>query len=122
MKAFWMALVLGIFLPRPGGAQGSKNLTAAKRKQVETAYHALAKQDLEKQKVDALPTNLLFVRVDVSEKIRSASFGHTTTLLVPAGEVAHPTDPNAATEFYIEYGKSTNAPIRWFGPFKLDTR
>jgi hypothetical protein len=47
--------------------------------------------------------------VDVSERMRSASFGHTTVLLVPP----------SAQEFYVEWGRSTNRPPAWFGPFPV---
>ena len=81
-------------------------------------YHSL--RDIEKHRIAALPTNARFERIDVSDRIRSASFGHSTTLLVPDGVTGHPTNPNRAREFYVEYGPSTNAPGGIFGPFKIE--
>ena len=58
-------------------------------------------------------------RIDVSDRIRSISFGHSTTLLVPAGVTGHPRNPSRARFFYVEYGVSTNAPGAIFGPFVI---
>jgi hypothetical protein len=74
------------------------------------SYHKLASTDLEAKRIASLPPDLdAWTRVDVSEKVRSASFGHTTTLLVS----------KAADTFYVEYGRSTNRPRRYFGPFPV---
>jgi hypothetical protein len=55
-------------------------------------------------------------RIDVTPRMRSASFGHTTTLIVPVPSA----DAGAApTQFWVQYGASTNAPARLFGPFSL---
>jgi hypothetical protein len=139
MKAFWIAMWIGLVAPGLAGAQpeksgpdaakveaakhngdADKKLTPARIRQIEAAYHALPKDALDGKQVETLPTDERFVRIDVSERIRSASFGHKTALLVPAGTVAHPSDPNTATEFYIEHGRSTNTPLRWFGPFSVE--
>jgi hypothetical protein len=74
------------------------------------AYHHLPSTEVEARPVDAPPADVTaWARVDVSAKARSASFGHTTTLLVsPHDDV-----------FYVEYGRSTNRPRRLFGPFRV---
>jgi hypothetical protein len=75
-----------------------------------TAYHQLASADLEAKRIPQLPAEVdAWPRVDVSQKARSASFGHATTLIV---------SPSADT-FYVEYGRSTNRPRRYFGPFAV---
>jgi hypothetical protein len=64
----------------------------------------------------ALPRRVEFARIDVTPRMRSASFGHTTTLIVPVPS----TDAGAASaEFWVEYRRSTNTPARLFGPFPL---
>jgi hypothetical protein len=73
------------------------------------AYRGLTGAEIEAHPIKALPSGLETVRVDVSARFRSASFGHSTTLLVP------PT----GREFYVEYGRSTNKPGGLFGPFTL---
>jgi hypothetical protein len=75
--------------------------------------------EIERHRIAALPINARFVRIDVSDRIRSVSFGHTTTLLVPAGITGRPANPNRARFFYVEYGASTNAPGGIFGPFLI---
>jgi hypothetical protein len=84
-------------------------LTAERRDAVLATWHALTPPEVEAKKIDALPKDLAVERIDVSEKIRSASFGHTTTLLVPTG----------GKEFYVEYGRSTNRPAALYGPFSV---
>lgn len=96
------------------------SLRPANRAAIVHTYRSLQATEIEKHRIAALPTDAHFVRIDVSDKIRSASFGHTTTLLVPAGVTGHPESPNRAHEFYVEYGASTNAPGGIFGPFKIE--
>ena len=93
-----------------GGARadGAK-LTPEREKEAVAAYRKLAAADIDKARVASLPGGLQTVRVDVSEKMRSASFGHTTALLVPV----------KGNEFYVEYGRSTNKPGGLFGPFTI---
>jgi hypothetical protein len=76
------------------------------------AYKALKPQELDAKKIDALPQQA-FRRIEVKQRMRSASFGHSTTLVVPVVE-GHP-----KREFYVEFGKSTNRPGQLFGPFPL---
>ena len=73
------------------------------------AYKALKPDALEAKKVDALPAGG-FRRIEVKQRIKSASFGHSTTLAVPLS------NPN---QFFVEVGKSTNRPAQSFGPFEL---
>jgi hypothetical protein len=48
-------------------------------------------------------------KIDVSPRIRSASFGHKTWLhIAPDG-----------SEFWVEFGKSTNRPAAMYGPFPV---
>jgi hypothetical protein len=79
------------------------------REAVIKAYRAMTPEQIEAKKVEAAPAHITFARVDVSARMRSASFGHTTTLLVPEG----------AREFWVEYGRSTNHPAELFGPFPV---
>ena len=68
---------------------------------------------------DAFADDALFADIDVSTPIRSASFGHTTIVRVPAGVVGAPVDPNRAHTFYVAYGRSTNRESGIFGPFVI---
>ena len=95
-------------------------LTSNRRSAVVGSFNALSNQDI----TDALivtpfGADAAFAQVDVSSRIKSTSFGHSTTLLVPAGTVSKPADPNMQNEFYVAYGPSTNVPARTFGPFEL---
>jgi hypothetical protein len=76
------------------------------------AYHKLGKATVEKKPIATVPDANKLERIDVSERFRSASFGHKTTLLVA---------PDGKT-FYVEYDKSTNAPAKTFGPFDVATK
>ena len=87
-------------------------LPTERKEAVVAAYHALTPPDVEAKKIDALPSGVSFERIDVSAKIRSASFGHTTTLLVPAD----------GKQFFVEYGRSTNRPASLYGPFPVGAK
>jgi hypothetical protein len=110
MRTLIVATLFLIALPTQ--ARSHDALTQEQKQVVVAAYRALAADDLEAKKIDALPEGVPMTRIDVSEKIRSASFGHKTMLLVP---------PDAKT-FYVEYGKSTNRPGALFGPFDARPR
>jgi hypothetical protein len=73
-----------------------------------TAFHALTTEAIEAKAGASVPAGP-WQRIDVSEKIRSASFGHSTTLVVSG----------KSSTFFIEYGRSTNSPAKTFGPFAL---
>jgi hypothetical protein len=111
------AIIAAVFLFTVAGvacaAPHKATVSAEQSKAAVTAYHELKPNELETKKVETLPAGVQVVeRIDVSDKIRSASFGHTTTLLVVAG----------GKEFYVEYGKSTNKPAALFGPFPVATK
>jgi hypothetical protein len=71
------------------------------------AFHAMTAEQVEAKPAAKAPVGKGWVKVDASQKVRSASFGHATTLLV------------SEREFYVEYGKSTNGAAKSFGPFEL---
>ena len=73
------------------------------------AFHKLSSRAVEAKPATPPPDADKLERIDVSAKVRSASFGHTTTLLV------------ARDHFYVEYGRSTNRPKRLYGPFPVGT-
>jgi hypothetical protein len=86
----------------------AQSLTQAQKDAAVATYRALAEHDVEAKPLEAAPSAKVS-RVDVSQRIRSASFGHTTTLLVPDG----------GKQFWVEWGKSTNRPASWYGPFDV---
>lgn len=101
-------------------APATPTLAPARQAALVRSFRSLqARGEIEKHAIAALPVGARFVRIDVSDQIRSKSFGHSTTLLVPAGFTGHPQDPNRARSFYVEYGPSTNAPGGRFGPFRI---
>ena len=76
---------------------------------VQAAYQKLSAQELQAKKTTKQPPKDAR-RIDVSAKIRSASFGHKTWLWVePDGK-----------QFWVEYGRSTNTPAAMYGPFSVD--
>jgi hypothetical protein len=98
-------------------AAAAASLDAAQIEAVRAAYKALASADIEARPAAALPADFDYERIDVSSRMRSASFGHTTTLLVAVPRAAG--DKPSPSEFWVEYGKSTNFPARLFGPFPV---
>ena len=91
-------------------------LEPAQADRVRAAYENLGGAAVEAKPATALPEGVEFARIDVTPRMRSASFGHATTLIVPVSSA----DGGAApTQFWVQYGKSTNAPARLFGPFSL---
>jgi hypothetical protein len=70
------------------------------------SYRELTPQELVTRTTTELPEGF-WTKVDASERIRSISFGHSTTLWVGGGV------------FYVEYGRSTNTPGRLMGPFRI---
>ena len=76
---------------------------------VQGAYQKLTPQELQAKKTTKKPPKDAR-RIDVSAKIRSASFGHKTWLWVePDGK-----------QYWVEYGRSTNTPAAMYGPFSVD--
>ena len=99
-------LFVGLLLARPSLAEEPTKLEPTVEKAVVAEYRKLQSPDIEAKPAKAPPEGAS-ARIDVSERMRSASFGHKTTLVVPLhGKV-----------FYVEYGKSTNTTSRTFGPF-----
>jgi hypothetical protein len=106
------AMVLALCLaPLTIARATEKKLELAKDKEqaVIAAYHSLNDAQLQSKKIEKLPEHEEFARIDVTPRLRSASFGHATWLLVP---------PHAR-HFYVEFGKSTNTPPALFGPFDV---
>lgn len=75
---------------------------------VQKAYQKLTPAELEAKKIVEPPKDA--TRIDVSAKIRSASFGHKTWLIIAPG----------GKQFWIEYGPSTNSKAALFGPFSVE--
>ena len=77
---------------------------------VQAAYQKLTPQELQAKKTTKKPPKDAR-RIDVSAKIRSASFGHQTWLWVAKD----------GKEFWVEYGRSTNTKAALYGQFAVDT-
>ena len=76
---------------------------------VQRAYQKLTSQQIEAKRTTAKPPTDAR-KLDVSAKIRSASFGHKTWLIIaPDGK-----------QFWVEYGRSTNTKAGMFGPFSVE--
>ena len=86
----------------------SSALTPDQVSAVREHYLTLGSEAIEAKPAAASPEPAKVMRVDASQHIRSASFGHKTTLLV---DLAQP------THYWVEYGKSTNRPAALYGPF-----
>ena len=76
---------------------------------VQKAYQKLTSQELDAKKTTEKPPADAR-RIDVSARIRSASFGHRTWLYVAAD----------GKQFWVEYGPSTNRPGGLYGPFPVE--
>jgi hypothetical protein len=82
-------------------------LSSAQVDSIKADYQKLPPAAVEAKKVETPPPDAN--KIDVSAKVRSASFGHKTWLVVsPDG-----------TQFWVEYGRSTNRPGALFGPFPV---
>jgi hypothetical protein len=86
-------------------------LTTVQIDAVKASYKALDSQAVESKVATAQPPKDA-EKIDVSPRLRSASFGHTTTLLV-----AHD-----GKSYWVEYGRSTNRPGGTYGPFAVDAK
>ena len=94
-----MWLLTIVFLAQLGGTPAPATGAA------QNAYRKLTAEQLSAKKIETPPKDAQ--RIDVSERIRSTSFGHKTWLLVtPDGK-----------QFWVEYGASTNSKAALFGPF-----
>ncbi len=78
---------------------------------VQRAYRKLTSQEIESHKAKHKPPKDA-TRIDISEKIRSASFGHKTWLIVDKD----------GDEFWVENGRSTNRPGGLYGPFTVEEK
>jgi hypothetical protein len=95
-------------------AAAAQELSPAQVSAVKNHYSTLGSTAVEAKPVDALPPDAKVTRVDISPHIRSASFGHKTTLLI-----AVPPQGETAKQYWVEYGKSTNHPAALYGPFTI---
>ena len=94
-----MWFIMTVLLAQMGGTAAPATGAA------QNAYRKLTADQLSAKKIEAPPKDAQ--RIDVSERIRSASFGHKTWLLVaPDGK-----------QYWVEYGASTNSKAALFGPF-----
>jgi hypothetical protein len=103
-------------------APTEKPLTAAHQAKIMSIYNALqASGQLENKRAGGLPLGLRFKSLDVTPQMHSASFGHSSTILVPEGALSPDVkaDPNTATQFYVQCGASTNRPGGIYGPFDI---
>lgn len=103
-------------------APAEKPLTAAHKAKILSTYHALeASGQLETKRAGGLPLGIRFKSIDVTPQMQSASFGHSSTILVPEGPLSPDVkaDPNGAKQFYVQCGASTNRPGGIYGPFDI---
>ena len=76
---------------------------------VQNAYKKLTSAQIDAKKIEEPPKDAK--KIDISSRIRSASFGHKTWLIIaPDGK-----------QFWVEYGASTNKPGALYGPFAVDS-
>lgn len=109
MKAAWSMILVLLLTSFACAKATTPTISPQDRTRAIAAYHALPATALRAKKIEKLPAGIAVTRIDVSSHIRSASFGHTTTLLVAEG----------GTLFYVENGRSTNRPSELFGPFPI---
>ena len=76
---------------------------------VQKAYQKLTQTDLDAKKTSARPPASA-KKIDVTEKVKSASLGHKTFLLVS----------DDGREFWVEFGRSTNTAAQLYGPFPVE--
>jgi len=77
---------------------------------VQQAYRKLTSQERDAKKTTVKPPKSAH-KIDVSERIRSASFGHKTWLWVSED----------GKQFWVEFGRSTNTKAGLFGPFPVES-
>jgi hypothetical protein len=88
-------------------------VTPAQVSAVKEHYLTLGSTAIEAKPVTTLPAETKVERVDASHQMRSASFGHKTTLVIELPQSGAP------TRYWVEYGKSTNHPAALYGPFTV---
>jgi hypothetical protein len=91
-----------------------QQLPAPQAAAVKEHYQQLGSAAVEAKPCDAIPPGIAVARVDASSRIRSASFGHPTTLVVEV-----PRGGGRPSRYWVEYGRSTNHPPALYGPFEL---
>lgn len=91
---------------------GDSGVTEAQKAAALSAFKASSSSVVESHKQQAPPSSSCCVVVDVSEPMRSASFGHTTQVLIPKHQ------SGSRFQYFIVYGNSTNRPGASFGPFE----
>ena len=114
----------GVAAAETQGAGNTLPLDPKRKDAILARYNALMdKGAIEKKRIVAIPETHYY-KIDVTPEIKSSSFGHTITILVPAGWATNGNfDPNISTEFYVEFGPSTNNPRGGlFGPFTFRVR
>jgi hypothetical protein len=94
-------------------------LNPARTQALVNAFSALDPSVFPDHLVPSFDANAEFAKIDVSSPIKSASFGHSTFILVPAGTSDKGENPNLSQVFYVAYGASTNTKAKNFGPFVL---
>ena len=104
------AVSLSLFAALLASPQAPPKLSPDEAAAVKQSYLQLGSVAIERKPCDAIPKDVSVVRVDASSRIRSASFGHSTTLLV---------DANAPKRYWVEYGRSTNHAAALYGPFEV---
>jgi len=102
--------LMGAMLSAPAAPDLSEAQIAA----VKEHYLALGSQAVEARPAQPIPAEVKVARVDASDRIRSASFGHKTTLVI-----ALPASGQEPKQYWVEYGKSTNRPAALYGPFAI---
>jgi len=105
-----VAVSLSLFAALLAAPQSQPKLSPDEAAAVKQSYLQLGSVAIEQKPCEALPSGVNVVRVDASSRIRSASFGHSTTLLV---------DADAPKRYWVEYGRSTNHPAALYGPFEI---
>jgi hypothetical protein len=95
-------------------AQAAPGLTPAQAAAVKEHYRTLGSTAIEQKPASGIPGDVSVARIDASPHIRSASFGHSTTLVV-----ALPAPGEWPKQYWVEYGRSTNHAAALYGPFAL---
>ena len=112
MKRLLLASMLLLLAPVARGDGAPAEASQSADDSYLAAYNALKPGEIESKKIDALP-QVESKRIEVKQRVRSASFGHKISLVVPI------TNGQPKREYYVEYGRSTNRPAEQFGPFSL---
>jgi hypothetical protein len=96
------------------GVPTAQALSPAQIAAVKDHYNTHGTAGTEAKSPDSIPAGVAVQRIDVSLRIRSASFGHATILIVELPKAGQP-----PTRYWVEYGRSTNTPAALYGPFTI---